>query len=116
MHDGGGGGRDLTLERPDDEIVTKVQRPRSPPSAYPPFHPPAFHPPGLQTAHPPTITRHFRVGKCATTRTAPDHRRRTCSLPRPHAAAATGARSRSQPLNHISVLAVLPLSRFYTVP
>ena len=31
MYDSGGGGRDLTLERPDEEINTKVQRPRSPP-------------------------------------------------------------------------------------
>ena len=53
MYDGGGGGRDLTLERPDEEIVTKVQRPRSPRSAYPP----ATRLPGLQTALPPTITR-----------------------------------------------------------
>ena len=44
MHDGGGGGRDLKLERPDEEITTKVQRPRSPlfrPPALPPARPPA---------------------------------------------------------------------------
>ena len=44
MYDGGGAGRDLTLERPGEEIVTKVQRPRSPPFRLPPFHPPAFKP------------------------------------------------------------------------
>ena len=39
MYDGGGGGRDLTLERPDEEIVTKVQRPRSPPFRLPALPP-----------------------------------------------------------------------------
>ena len=68
MYDGGGGRRDLTLERPDEEIVTKVQRPRSPPFRLPALPParPSTRPPGLQIAHPPTITRHFRVGNCAT--------------------------------------------------
>ena len=61
MYDSGGGGRDLTLERPDEEINTKVQRPRSPPfrlpalpsarpSTRPPFHPPA-RPPNRAPAH-----------------------------------------------------------------
>ena len=66
-----GGGGSLTLERPDEEIVTKVQRPRSP-SFRLPAVPPArrsTRPRGLQIAHPPTITRHFRVGNCAMSRT-----------------------------------------------
>ena len=68
MHDGGGGGRDLKLERPDEEITTKVQRPRSPPSAYPPFHPPDLpparpasksrtRPPSLATSESETVRR-----------------------------------------------------------
>ena len=47
MYDGGGAGRDLTLERPGEEIVTKVQRPRSPPfrlPALPPARPSARSP------------------------------------------------------------------------
>ena len=73
MYDGGGGGRDLTLERPDEEIVTKVQRPRSPPFRLPALPParPSTRPAGLQIAHPLTITRHFRVGNCATSQEQP---------------------------------------------
>ena len=49
MYDGGGGGgRNLTLERPDEEVVTKVQqRPRSPPlrlPVLPPARPPTTRP------------------------------------------------------------------------
>ena len=47
MYDGGGGRRDLTLERPDEEIITKAQRPRSPPfrlPALPPARPSARSP------------------------------------------------------------------------
>ena len=81
MYDGGGAGRDLTLERPGEEIVTKVQRPRSPPFRLPALPParPSTRPPGLQTAHPATITRHFRVGTCTTTRT--DHRSHRSAYP-----------------------------------
>ena len=56
MYDGGGGGRrDLTLEQPDEEIVTKVQRSRSPPFRLPalplaPALPPA-RPPNRPPAH-----------------------------------------------------------------
>ena len=48
MYDSGGGGRELTLERPDEEIITKAQRPRFPPfrlPALPPARPSAYLPP-----------------------------------------------------------------------
>ena len=68
MYDGGGGRRDLTLERPDEEIVSKVQRPRSPPfclPAVPPARPSSARPasksrtrsPSLATSESETVRR-----------------------------------------------------------